>query len=342
MSLLQVKDVSITFSVRNGIARVVDGVSFEVEEGKTLGLVGESGSGKSVLSMSILRLLESNGRVENGEIIWNDERESTDLLQLSTSEMCKIRGNRISMIFQEPMTALNPVFTIEKQIAEPLYIHRRFSRQEARMETRRLLEKVGIQQSEKVAKQYPHQLSGGMRQRVMIAMALACQPKLLIADEPTTALDVTIQAQVLRLMKQLQKENGTAILFITHDLGVIKEIADEVAVLYCGQIVERAKTETLFAEGEFGHPYTEGLIASLPNLAKRKLEPIMGNVPSPLELPKGCRFSPRCKYCTEKCVREMPALREVERGHWARCFYAEKSKRRGHGTERIVENFTSL
>ena len=336
MPLLEIKNLRVGFQTKKGGAVVVDDVSLTIEEGKTLGLVGESGSGKSVLSMSILRLLEENGRVHSGEILFTEGERTMDLVQIAKEEMYKIRGNRIAMIFQEPMTALNPVLSIEKQVSEPLRIHRGFSRESAAVYTQALLKKVGIERAEKVAKQYPHQLSGGMRQRIMIAMALACQPKLLIADEPTTALDVTIQAQILRLMRDLQAENGTAILFITHDLGVIKEMADEVAVLYCGQIVERTGVDRLFAEGGYRHPYTEGLMDSLPDVRKNRLESIPGNVPSPFEMPTGCRFSPRCKYCTENCVREEPRLTEVEKGHWIRCFYPNEEERRSASHARFV------
>ena len=341
MPLVEIKNLQVSFQTKKGAARVVDDVSLEIEEGKTLGLVGESGSGKSVLSMSILRLLEENGRVDGGEILFTEGARTLDLVKIATEEMYKIRGNHIAMIFQEPMTALNPVFTIEKQLSEPLRIHRGFSRTDAAKQSQLLLKKVGIERAEKVAKQYPHQLSGGMRQRVMIAMALACQPKLLIADEPTTALDVTIQAQILRLMRDLQAENGAAILFITHDLGVIREMADEVAVLYCGQIVERAKTPLLFSGNGYRHPYTEGLIASLPDVHKKRLEAIFGNVPSPFDLPVGCRFSPRCKYCTERCMCEEPKLKEVEKGHWVRCFYPSEEKRRSEAHERLIIHRTT-
>lgn len=321
MSLLEIRNLQVSFQTERGTAPAIDRLSLEIEEGRTLGLVGESGSGKSVLSMSVLRLLEENGRIENGSILFTDNAKILDLTKIPDEEMYRIRGNRIAMIFQEPMTALNPVFTVEKQVAEPLRIHRNFTKTQAKAAVRELLCEVGIANADKVAKQYPHQLSGGMRQRVMIAMALACAPKLLIADEPTTALDVTIQAQILRLIRDLQRKNGAAVLFITHDLGVIREMAEEVAVLYCGQIVERGDTKKLFSEGNNRHPYTEGLLRSLPDCSKKRLQAISGNVPSLFEMPQGCRFSPRCPYVQERCRREMPLLEECEKGHWVRCFY---------------------
>ena len=268
MPLLQVKDLRIVFSMRNGLARVVDGVSFEVEEGETLGLVGESGSGKSVLSMSILRLLESNGKVESGEMIWNDGAVSTDLLQLPMTEMYKIRGNRISMIFQEPMTALNPVFTVKRQLSEPFLIHRNMTKKQAAKEAEKMLEAVQIPSPKRVLKQYAHQLSGGMRQRVMIAMALACRPKILIADEPTTALDVTVQAQVLKLMRTLWQSNS-AILLITHDLGVISQMATGIAVMKDGRVVEKSDDPNAFFADPV-HPYSRTLVAEAKKMEFRR------------------------------------------------------------------------
>ena len=291
--LLELQDLKTFFTTKKGIVKAVNGVTYHVQAGKTLGVVGESGSGKSVSAMSILKLLDGNGKIAGGKIIFDGK----DLAEVSIKDMSKIRGNDISVIFQEPMTSLNPIFT----------------------------------NPEAVAKQYPHQLSGGMRQRVMIAMALACQPKLLIADEPTTALDVTIQAQILKLMNELKNERGTSILFITHDLGVINEMADDVAVMYCGQVVEMAPSRTIFGKDDYNHPYTEGLMNSIPRLdtpSGVRLEAIPGAVPHPLDLPKGCKFAPRCKYCTEKCLNEEPALAEVEPGHQVRCFYPEKGARK--------------
>jgi peptide/nickel transport system ATP-binding protein len=254
--------------------------------------------------------------------------------------MYSIRGNAISVIFQEPMTSLNPVFTVEKQLSEPFIIHRGMNKKEAREHALKMLYDVQIPNPEAVIKQYPHQLSGGMRQRVMIAMALACRPKILIADEPTTALDVTIQAQILRLMNELQKEKGTSILFITHDLGVINEMADDVAVMYCGQVVEKASAKTIFTNCDMSHPYTEGLMLSIPRIDSidQKLEPIPGAVPHPLALPKGCKFAPRCKYCTQKCIEEEPALVDVGNGQLIRCFYPDKEERRGEKHKEITVN----
>ncbi len=301
-----------------------------MDAGKTLGIVGESGSGKSVSAMSIIKLLDGNGYIESGSITFAGK----DILQCTDKEMYHIRGNEISVIFQEPMTSLNPVFTVERQIGETLQIHQNMTKKEARKKAVDLLADVKIPNPERVAKQYPFQLSGGMRQRVMIAMALACKPKLLIADEPTTAPDVTIQAQILKLMNDLKAQMGTSILFITHDLGVIHEMADEVAVMYCGQIVEKAPARTIFHDGTYSHPYTEGLMTSIPQLNTpkgEKLDAIPGSVPNPLYLPQGCKFGPRCKYCTKRCEEAEPPLQEVEPGHVVRCFYAEKAVRKEHG-----------
>ena len=327
MALLEVKNLHTYFETRRGTVKAVNDVSYSVEAGKTLGIVGESGSGKSVSAMSIIKLLDGNGYIHDGEIIFDGK----DLVNMSIKEMSQIRGNDISVIFQEPMTSLNPVFTIERQLSEPFMIHQGLSKKEAREKSVEMLEKVKIPNPEAVVKQYPFQLSGGMRQRVMIAMALACVPKLLIADEPTTALDVTIQAQILKLMNELKEEIGTSILFITHDLGVINEMADDVAVMYCGQVVEKAPVRTIFGENSvYSHPYTEGLMYSIPRLDTPpgvRLEPIPGAVPHPLNLPVGCKFAPRCKYATDKCHKEEPKLLEIERGHEIRCFYPKKGVR---------------
>ena len=331
MSLLEVKNLHVCFHTRKGLVRAVEGASFSLDEGKTLAIVGESGSGKSVSAMSILRLLDCNGFIEKGEILFSYEGETIDLACLPMEKMYDIRGNRISMIFQEPMTALNPVFTIGRQLKEPFLIHRNMSKREAYEGALEMLKAVKIPQPERVMKEYAHRLSGGMRQRVMIAMALACQPNILIADEPTTALDVTIQAQILRLMKDLQAEKGTAILFITHDLGVVREVADKVAVMYCGQVVELVPAPFIFGDCGYNHPYTEGLILSAPS-AKRaggRLQSIPGGVPSPFDMPKGCRFAPRCPYARERCLAEVPSLQEVDKGHFVRCFYAKKEDRCG-------------
>ena len=326
MALLELHDLHTYFKTKRGIVKAVNGVSYLVEAGKTLGVVGESGSGKSVSAMSILKLLDGNGYIAGGDIIFKGQ----NLKDCSMDEMYKIRGNEISVIFQEPMTSLNPVFTIEKQIAESYIVHQHMSKKEAKAKAVEMLASVKIPNPEAVAKQYPHQLSGGMRQRVMIAMALACEPSLLIADEPTTALDVTIQAQILHLMNELKREKGTSILFITHDLGVINEMADDVAVMYCGQVVEMATVDTIFGKNSYSHPYTEGLMTSIPRLdtpAGTRLEAIPGAVPHPLDLPKGCKFAPRCKYCTERCREEEPELVEIEENHQIRCFYPDKEAR---------------
>ena len=325
MALLEVKNLHTYFKTRKGIVKAVNDVSYTLDEKRTIGIVGESGSGKSVSAMSILRLLDSNGYIAEGEILF----EGVDLTKLSEQQMYDIRGNKISVIFQEPMTSLNPVFSIGKQLAEPFMIHQGLKKREALKKALEMLYAVQIPNPEAVIRQYPHQLSGGMRQRVMIAMALACRPKILIADEPTTALDVTIQAQILHLMNELQRENGTSIIFITHDLGVINEMADDVVVMYCGQVVEQSSARVIFTNCPCSHPYTEGLMYSIPRTDNitHKLEPIPGVVPHPLALPKGCKFAPRCKYATQKCLEEEPALREIGVGQKIRCFYPEKEVR---------------
>ncbi len=338
MSLMRIENLRVRFRTRKGEIEGVQGVSFAIERGKTLALVGESGSGKSVTAMSILQLLDENGYIADGEIWFEDEEgKGIDLAKLPKEKTYGIRGNQISVIFQEPMTALNPVFTVKRQLSEPFIIHRRLSKKEAAKEAEKILAAVRIPNPERVLKSYAHQLSGGMRQRVMIAMALACNPKLLIADEPTTALDVTIQAQILGLMRDLQEKSGAAILFITHDLGVVNEMADDVAVMYCGQIVERAPKRDIF-QGQYSHPYTEGLLASLPSQNSKggRLEQIPGNVPSPNELPKGCKFSPRCKYCTQKCIEEEPPLFDMKNGQKIRCYYPEKKKRKGSAHAKLA------
>ena len=325
MALLEVKNLHTYFKTRKGIVKAVNDVSYSLEPGKTIGIVGESGSGKSVSAMSILQLLDGNGYIAEGEILF----EGTDLTKLTQQQMYDIRGNKISVIFQEPMTSLNPVFTVKKQLSEPFMIHQKMTKKEAEKKVLEMLYAVQIPNPDAVMRQYPHQLSGGMRQRVMIAMALACKPKILIADEPTTALDVTIQAQILRLMNDLQRDNGTSIIFITHDLGVINEMADDVVVMYCGQVVEQTSARTIFTDCPVSHPYTEGLMFSIPRIDNitHKLEPIPGVVPHPLALPKGCKFAPRCKYATQKCLEEEPPLHEVLPGQKVRCFYPEKEVR---------------
>ena len=339
MPLLEVKNLHTYFKTKKGIVKAVNDVSYSLEAGKTIGIVGESGSGKSVSAMSILGLLDANGYIAEGEILF----EGRDLTKLSIDEMYHIRGNAISVIFQEPMTSLNPVFTVDRQLSEPFMIHQGMNKRKAHEQALRMLYDVQIPNPEAVIKQYPHQLSGGMRQRVMIAMALACRPKILIADEPTTALDVTIQAQILRLMNELQQEKGTSIIFITHDLGVINEMADDVAVMYCGQVVEKATARTIFSDCEMSHPYTEGLMFSIPRIdaVHSKIEPIPGVVPHPLALPKGCKFAPRCKYCTQKCIDNEPQLKDVGNGQLIRCFYPEKEVRRSDAHKEIAVHHES-
>jgi oligopeptide/dipeptide ABC transporter ATP-binding protein len=317
--LLEVNELKTFFFGEDGVVKSVDGVSFEIDAGTTLGIVGESGCGKSVTALSIMRLVQAPGRIVNGSISFAGE----DLLQKSEVAMRAVRGNEISMIFQEPMTSLNPVFTIGFQIGEAIGLHSKLSRGAVRDRTVELLRLVGIPSPEQRVNDYPHQLSGGMRQRVMIAMALSCNPKLLIADEPTTALDVTIQAQILGLMKSLQREFLTSILLITHDLGVIAETADEVVVMYLGKVVERAPVAALFAAPR--HPYTAGLMRSTPRLdgPDERLREIRGTVPHPMSTPGGCSFHPRCDRATDVCRREEPAYRQLGRAHWARCWHAE-------------------
>lgn len=327
MALLDIKNLHTYFQTRRGLIKAVDGVNLSVEEGKTLGVVGESGSGKSQTAMSILKLFEKNQRIYDGEV-WFDGKMISGYTE---KQMQKVRGNDVSMIFQEPMTSLNPVFTVERQLSEVLILHQKLSKKQARQRAIELLAMVKIPNPEEVVRQYPFQLSGGMSQRVMIAMALACQPKLLITDEPTTALDVTIQAQILKLMNDLKDELGTSIMFITHDLGVINQMADDVAVMYCGQVVEKAPVDYIFGnKSDYSHPYTEGLLASIPSLSSQRderLEAIPGSVPHPFDLPEGCRFAPRCKYATEKCVAEMPELEEIQPNQYIRCFYPKKGVR---------------
>ena len=318
--LIEVKDLRTSFFTPDGEVKAVDGVSLEIAEGKTLGLVGESGCGKSVTALSVMRLVPSPpGKVVGGEILYRGR----DLLKLDGEAMRKIRGNEISMIFQEPMTSLNPVFTIGNQIGEAIRLHQGLGRKETREKTIEMLRLVKIADPEQRIDDYPHQLSGGMRQRVMIAMALSCNPSLLIADEPTTALDVTIQAQILELMKELQQKLGMSLLLITHDLGVVAEQADEVAIMYAGKVVERAKAKEIFDRPL--HPYTVGLLNSLPgagNHKKKRLDAIPGMVPSPLELPGGCRFRDRCPKAAGICAEAEPELAEKGKEHWAACYFA--------------------
>ena len=327
-NLLEIKNLHTYFETRRGQIKAVNGVSCTIEEGKTLGLVGESGSGKSQTAMSILQLFEPNQKIYGGEIIFEGEKISS----FDRSQMEKIRGNHISMIFQEPMSSLNPVFTVEKQISEVLILHKKMDKKEAAKRVEELLAQVKIPNPHVVAKQYPFELSGGMNQRVMIAMALACEPKLLIADEPTTALDVTIQAQILKLMNELKEKQNTSILFITHDLGVINQMADEVAVMYCGQIVEQSPVDYIFKHNitKYNHPYTIALLNSIPAITSdrnERLDIIPGSVPHPLNLPSGCKFADRCKYATEKCRKEMPELVSVNENQKIRCHYPNREER---------------
>ncbi len=317
--LLEVENLQTHFPTRNGLVRAVDGVSFHVDPGELLGVVGESGCGKSITALSILRLIAPPGKIVGGEITFDGK----NLLNLSEAEMRQIRGDDIAMIFQDPMTSLNPVFTVGEQIGEALRLHRKLSRKAARAAAIEAMREVAIPDPARRLDDYPHQLSGGMRQRVMIAMALACDPKLLIADEPTTALDVTIQAQILELLNELRSHRELGVLLITHDLGVVAEVADRVAVMYTGRIVEESSVEELFARPK--HPYTEGLLRSVPKLTiadvakKERLETIEGVVPSPTELPPGCHFAPRCPYRMPRCTAEEIPLYQLESGVNVRC-----------------------
>lgn len=315
-TLLDIKDLRTSFFTEQGEVKAVDGVSLHVRKGATLGIVGESGSGKSILSLSILRLILSPGRIVGGQILYNGE----NLLDKTDRQMRKLRGNQISMIFQEPMTSLNPVFTIGDQIAEVYRIHEQLGKKQALEKAVHMLRLVGIPSPEKRISQYPFQLSGGMRQRVMIAMALACNPDLLIADEPTTALDVTIQAQILELMKELQQKLHMSIIFITHDLGIVAETCDDVAVMYCGKVVEYADVRSLFKHPK--HPYTIGLMNSLPrhDVDQEALEPIRGSVPSPFDMQKGCRFAPRCPDARKLCYDQQPELSALTNRQQVSCW----------------------
>jgi oligopeptide/dipeptide ABC transporter ATP-binding protein len=326
--LLEVKGLKTYFYTEDGVVRAVDGVSFDVYPGEVLGLVGESGCGKSVTSLSIMRLISNPGRINEGEILLDGE----NLLDLPEDEMIKVRGNRISMIFQQPQTALNPVFKVGDQLAEVLDVHQDLGKEAGWKRAIGLLKMVGVPDPERRVEAFPHELSGGMAQRVMIAMALACVPELLIADEPTTALDVTIQAQILDLMRDLRKDMGTSVILITHDLGVVAEMADRIAVMYAGEIVEQTDVNTLFDEPL--HPYTQGLIGSIPILGeiKERLDVIPGMVPNLVNLPPGCRFAPRCqarlKYNCTICAQVKPELQEVKPGHLVRCWLYQDAE--GH------------
>ena len=319
-TLLEVKDLKTQFFTSEGVVKAVDGISYELAEGETLGLVGESGCGKSVSALSLMRLIPTPpGKIVSGEILF----EGQDLLKINMDDMRHVRGSKISMIFQEPMTSLNPVLTIERQLTETLQRHKGMSRNAARGESEDLLAQVGIPDPASRLKQYPHQFSGGMRQRVMIAMALSCSPKLIIADEPTTALDVTIQAQILELMKTLTTEFGVALMVITHNLGVIARYADRVNIMYAGKIIERGPAREIYQNPR--HPYTVGLLKSVPRLDQprlARLEPIEGQPPDLINLPQGCAFRERCSWAVDRCAVEIPPLMLTGEGHWSACWQA--------------------
>ena len=320
-TLLEIKNLKTHFFTHEGTVKAVDGVSFKINQGETLGIVGESGSGKSVTALSVMKLIpHPPGKIVKGEIYF----EGKDLLKLDDKEIRKIRGEKISMIFQEPMTSLDPVFTIGHEIGEAIQLHQGLNKKEARKKSIEILKIVGIPDVEKRIDNYPHELSGGMRQRVMIAMALSCNPTLLIADEPTTALDVTIQAQILRLINDLKDKFGASVMLITHDLGVIAEMCDNVAVMYAGHIVEYTDVYTLFSNPL--HPYTKGLSKSMPrmNVEAEHLDAIPGIVPNLLDLPSGCPFHPRCDFCFKRCVEEKPELIEIENYHLVKCHLVKK------------------
>ena len=320
-NILEIKNLHTYFYTDSGVIKSVDGVEIELREGTTLGIVGESGSGKSVTALSVMGLLMgTTGKVAEGEILF----EGRDLTKLDDEERRKMRGEKISMIFQEPMTSLNPVMKIGDQITECILMHNNISKQEAWDKAVEMLKLTGVPRVERMMKEYPFQLSGGQRQRVMIAMALVCKPKILIADEPTTALDVTIQAQILDLMENLKQKTGTSILFITHDLGVVAEVCDDVVVMYSGRVVEKGDVRSIFASPS--HPYTRGLLASIPKLGEcaEELESIPGNVPNPKYMPQGCKFAPRCSCAFDKCREEEPGFYDVGEGHMSRCWLCEK------------------
>jgi oligopeptide/dipeptide ABC transporter ATP-binding protein len=323
--LLDITNLKTHFVTDSGVARAVDGMDLTLFRGETLGVIGESGCGKSVTALSIMQLVAAPaGRIVAGEILF----EGQDLLKKSGEEMRAIRGNEIAMIFQEPMTSLNPVFTIGSQIMESIILHQKLGRKEARLKAIEMINLVGIPSPEKRIDDYPHHMSGGMRQRTMIAMALCCRPKLLIADEPTTALDVTIQAQILRLIRKIREETGMAVMMITHDLGVIAEVAEDVVVAYAGKAVEYADVKTIFRDPL--HPYTRALYHSIPRLTdsrKKRLDVISGSVPNPLEFPPGCRFHPRCSSARDICRVEEPALMDAQDGHRVRCFIYDPQKK---------------
>jgi len=321
-TLLEVKDLATYFYTFEGVVKAVDGVSYEVEEGETLGLVGESGCGKSVSALSLMRLIpDPPGKIVQGEINFEGE----DVLKLDMDEMRTIRGSKMSMVFQEPMTSLNPVLSVEKQLGETLQLHKGMSKEQAKTESVNLLARVGIPDPERRVIQYPHQFSGGMRQRVMIAMALSCNPRLIIADEPTTALDVTIQAQILELMKALTSEFGVALIVITHNLGVVARYADRVNIMYAGKIIERGTAREIYSNPR--HPYTVGLLKSVPRLdlpIRQKLLPIEGQPPDLVNIPQGCSFRARCTYAVDKCATETPPLMEAGEAHLSACWRSDE------------------
>ena len=331
--LLRVRSLQVTFSASGAIARAVDGVSFTIESGETVCLVGESGCGKSMTALALLRLVPRPGRIEPGSVV---EFGGKSMLDLPDEELRSVRGRRMAMIFQEPMTALNPVLTVGDQIAEVVRVHTRTSRADAWKRAVDMLAQVGIADPAERARQYPHELSGGMRQRVMIAMALVLEPELVIADEPTTALDVTIQAQILELLRELRDRTGMALLLITHDLGVVAEMASRVLVMYGGRVVEEAPVESLFANAT--HPYTEGLLAAIPRLGSEqtRLRTIVGTVPNATDWPSGCRFRDRCPYAFDRCAVEEPTLLQIGSAHRARCHLVEEPERRVPRPDRIA------
>ena len=321
-TLLEVRDLKTHFFTLDGVVKAVDGVSYDLNEGETLGLVGESGCGKSVSALSVMRLIpDPPGKIVSGEIFLDGE----DILKIGMEDMREVRGAKIAMVFQEPMTSLNPVLTVERQLTETLQLHMGMSKVESQRESVNLLTRVGIPDPESRIKQYPHQFSGGMRQRVMIAMALSCNPRLIIADEPTTALDVTIQAQILDLMKSLTTEFGVALIIITHNLGVVARYADRVNIMYAGKVIERGEAKEIYANPR--HPYTVGLLRSVPRLdlpRRAKLDPIDGQPPDLINLPPGCAFRERCRWAIDKCATDMPELVELADGHLSACFRAEE------------------